>query len=295
MENKYFNGSDLLPQIDGIQKWLASYDLNALASRYGKYENYINMFYSSEPLTKEGKKNFDLLTLTHQELIEIASVKNSFAGERSQGFIDRLSKVITGPDHIEGRVASESRNYLYELLVASRCKNEGFIMDFDKPTDVIAIQNGRFVFIECKRITSIRGFEEAFKKAGDQLRAEIRKPTYPQFMTRGFIFIDVLPYLLDKIPKFELEDELQARYFSKYIMKNFEHEAKRHIGKYLERYADVSMGLCITAAIPFWLKDLTSLRIDEMSVVIPESITDQDAHESEYLIRKLNGKLLPVV
>ncbi|EPJ1915252.1 hypothetical protein ACTE7C_003486, partial [Vibrio cholerae] len=293
---KLFNGIDVISQINEIKTWLASYGLNALASRYGRYVDYIDSFYNVEnPLTDEGKKNFDLMTLSQQELIEIASIKHAFGTEKSKGFVDRLQKIVKGSDHLVDREPCESRNYMYELLVAARLKNRGFIIDFDSETDVIAIGYGRVIFIECKRVTSIRGFESNFKKAGDQLKRERAITKYPQFMIRGFIFIDVLPYISEHIPKFEVDNHLQARALSTKIINDFKEETKRHINRYIERYASVSLGVCITATIPIWLSDLTLLRVDEMAVVLPVNIDDRDAQEASLILNSFINSLDPGV
>lgn len=286
----------MISQISDVQEWLISYGFNALASRYGRYVDYIDSFYNADnPLSDEGRRKFDLLTLSQQELIEIVCVKNSFSTEKSKGFIERLEKIITGPDHLDNFEASDSRNYMYELLVAARLKNSGFIIDFDSNTDVIAIGHGRVLFIECKRITSIRGFEANFKKAGHQLERELKITKYPHFMIRGFIFIDVAPYISKDIPKFEVDHELQARVLSQKIINEFKIEAKRHINKYIERYVHVSHGVCITATIPIWLSDLTLLRIDEMAVVLPVSLDENNAKEAAFILDELMKNLDPGV
>ena len=291
---KYFNCEEVICQIGYIQQWLQSYGLNALASRYGRYVEYIDSFYSvDDPLSENGKENFDLLTLSHQELIEIASIKHAFENEKSAGFVKRLIKVVSGSDHLADKEACESRNFLYELLVAAHLKNQGFIIDFDKDTDVVAVGHGRVLFIECKRSTSIRGFEQNIKKAGIQLIRERENTKYPLFMIRGLIFMDVLPYVSEKVPKFEVDNQIQAQVLSRKIIDDFKYEVKRHIDKYIDRYKNVSLGVCVTASIPVWLSDITLLRIDEMSAVLPLDIDERDANEAIMILNLFKGSLNP--
>ena len=61
-------------------------------------------------------------------------------------------------------------------------------------------------------------------------------------MIRGFIAIDVLPYVLNDIPKFEIDNEKWKLAFVPIVMERFKQDASRHINKYISRYENVSAG-----------------------------------------------------
>lgn len=289
-----FSGESILSQVPDVNHWLASHGLNSTTSRYSRYIYYIDAFFESkDPTSSDGRDKFDLLTKSYAEIIEIVSVKKAFEHERSPGFIERLSKVVSGVDHVGIKEPSEPRNFLYELLMAARLKNAGFIIDFDQGTDVVAYGFGRAIFVECKRTTSIRGFESNFIKGGKQLERKFKSTKLPHFMIRGFIAIDVLPYVLNDIPKFEIDNEMEARICARIVMERFKQDASRHINKYISRYENVSAGVVIMAMIPVWLRDVILLHVNEIAHVIPPSTNTEDVGEVIFLAEKLSYPLLP--
>ena len=78
-----------------------------------------------------------------------------------------------------------SQGIFYELLYGCLAKNAGFIIDFDQGTDVVVYGFGRAIFVECKRTTSIRGFESNFIKGGKQLERKFKSTETSPFYDSG--------------------------------------------------------------------------------------------------------------
>ena len=198
---KEFAGEPILKEMSCVLEWLKGKGLNALNSRYSRYEKDIDQFFScDDPTSADGRAKFDKLTNSYIECLNIVLIYRAFRDEASQGFVDRLSKVANGQDHPDASSAGSSRDYLFELLIAARMSMAGYKIDFNKFTDVIAENDEFLIFGECKRLSSEKKFEENFKTAGKQIAAQAEG--VPQ-RVYGLVFLDVSS-CLDGIPKTEL-------------------------------------------------------------------------------------------
>lgn len=285
-----FLSGDMLKQFQEAIEWLQEHKLNAVASRYGRYLDYIDSFYSAEdPTNADGREKFELLTKSLQECLELVLVKNTFHDEKSSGFKSTLSKVVSGDDHLEHAQASEPRNFMFELLVAARFKQAGYTIDFDSNTDIIARKNEQTFYIECKRIVSERGYEANLKKAYEQLQK--RMPPKKSDSTLGLIFVDILPFVSKHIPKFEVECLQVAGMLTNNIMNDYKKKISRHTGKRLEKERKYCQAVCLTASFPVWLGDGTLYRYDQLSATLPEKLTNKVSDNVVNVLKNIQNTL----
>lgn len=172
MSYELTHSSYFMNKLDEVLAWLESKGLRAHLSRYSKYKSYIDDFYKNgDPNDlSDLEQKFKKLNDAVQECIQIVQVYDTFKNEKSDGFEDRLKKIVAGADFYNPEnKADQPRDFLYELLVASWFKKWGYDIDFDKITDVVATKNSITVYVECKRIKSINGLEGNFRKACKQL------------------------------------------------------------------------------------------------------------------------------
>lgn len=273
MHKKKFAGEPILKEMSRVLEWLKEKGLNALISRYSRYEKDIDQFFSCDaPTSTDGRAKFDKLTNSYIECLNIVLIHRAFRDEASQGFVDRLSKVADGQDHPDASSAGSSRDYLFELLIAARMSLSGYRIDFNKVTDVVAENDDFLIFGECKRLSSEKKFEENFKKAGKQIAAHAEG--MPQ-RVYGLVFLDVSS-CLDDIPKTELPNAEVAQWVIHNSLEAFVKRNASKIEQLTERFSGVSLGVCLIGQVPVWTQDGTIYPATSIRVVAPQSLSDDD-------------------
>lgn len=291
-ELKIFASELILNEMPCVLEWLKKKGLNALNSRYSRYEKDIDLFFScAGPSSEDGRAKFDKLTNSYIECLNIVLIYRAFRDEASQGFVDRLSKVIDGQDHPDASSAGSSRNYLFELLIAARMSLSGYKIDFNKVTDVIAENHEFLIFGECKRLSSEKKFEENVKDAGKQIAVQAEGA--PQ-RVYGLIFLDVSS-CLDGIPKTELPCIEVAQQAIHESVEAFVARNSSRIERLTERFSGVSLGVCLIGQAPLWTKDGTFHMATRTRVVVPLSLADEDFDSLNKIMGRFSGSMLSLV
>ena len=289
---KEFAGEPILREIPLVLEWLKEKGLNALNSRYSRYEKDINQFFScSDPASADGRAKFYKLTNSYIECLNIVLIHRAFQDEVSQGFVDRLSKVTDGQDHPNASSAGSSRDFLFELLIAARMSLAGYKIDFDKVTDVVAENNEFLIFGECKRLSSEKKFEENFKKAGKQITTQavgISKRVY------GLVFLDVSS-CLDDLPKMELPNAKVAEWAIHESLEAFVARNASKIEQLAERFSEVSLGVCLIGMAPIWTQDGTLYMASKTRAIAPPSLSIDDFNTLKKILERFSSSMLSLV
>nr|WP_294350893.1 phage exclusion protein Lit family protein [Providencia sp.] len=289
---KYFAGEPILKEMSHVLEWLKRKGLNALNSRYSRYEKDVDQFFScDDPTAIDGRAKFDKLTNSYIECLNIVLIHRAFRDEASQGFVNRLSKIIDGQDHPDASSAGSSRDYLFELLIAARMSLSGYKIDFNKITDVVAENDEFLVFGECKRLSSEKKFEENFKKAGKQIISQAKG--IPQ-RVYGLVFLDVSS-CLSNIPKMELSNAEAAQKVINESLEAFEARNESKIEQLTERFAEASLGVCIMGQAPIWTEDGTLYMAVKTRVIAPKSLSDEDFSSLKIILSGFSSSMLSLV
>lgn len=239
-------------EIDDIIKWLDSYGLRAGVSRYSRYKEYIAAFQLQAESEEERKKILlpsdleDRYVKSDSALKEIAQIKfvyMAFKNEKSEGFIERIRKVVSGKDFYTGEEGDQARDFLYELVVASWYKNAGYEIDFDyaKKTDVVAKGNNN-LYIECKRLKSTNGFEKNYRKACKQLMQVQRGDN-----EISLVYVDVYNCISSIVPRYEYKNIAHIKDTVDRAMKSgFEKDNLTIINRLLNEYKENVDGIVFT-------------------------------------------------
>lgn len=247
-----------------VLEWLSSFGFKALSTRYSRYVKYIESFFDSERADSEdGRAKFDALTKSYKECIEIVIIKTVFFDERSDKFKSKLKEIIKGKDHLDSDSACGARDYLFELIVAAKFSKAGYSIDWNGLTDVVASKSDVKVFIECKRITSEKRFEENFNKAGKQLKREMGKEKSAK---SGLIFIDVSNCIAKDTPNHEVSNPQVAKWVVGDAISQFINRNSYHIESLNKKYARQSLGVCLTGQAGIWTEDLTHYLVSKTDV-----------------------------
>ncbi|WP_379195567.1 hypothetical protein [Paenibacillus sp. GCM10012306] len=275
---------EYLNRMPSVLKWFGIKDINYKSSRYSRYMNYINDFMAS------GNKNFksDAFLKANeafQECIQIVDIFEAFKHETSDGFNERLEKVVKGQDFFDITSKNDSsRDFLYELTVAVNLKNRGYKIDFNQNTDVIATKGNDTFLIECKRLRSLNGLEENYKKAGKQLNEVTNTDN-----KYGLIFIDIYNCISKKITlngyktEFEMNDAINA-------LTNEFYKANIHKIEILnDRFRYNSLGVCFTAFKNLWLSNETPYYFKKINVKASQYILDENYSKLEEVMSILKN------
>lgn len=256
---QYGHSNDIMNEIPNVINWLKSKDLPAHISRYSKYKRYIDDFYAVEDRDNPSEEKFKKLNWAFHELFEIVQIYKCFSDQNSNNFNERLEKVVSGQDMMPDTLTAKndnSRDFLYELLIASEFYKRGFNICFNNDADIVAIRGLDVIMAECKRLSSNNSLERNIKKAGEQLNRRERKDTI------GLIFIDITSCILDKIPIFEYHSDAEIISRVRTAMDYYQKENQKVLEHLSSKYLESAFGICLTFRRTLWLGRGEYLRVN---------------------------------
>lgn len=284
MANADVSETALLEELPNIIAWLSGLGLPSTNSRYARYERIIDEFYKAPPHARVdgGQQAFRHLSLSYRECIDMYVVYTSFKHLRDAGLIERLSKAVTGADVPEVDEVGQSRDFVFELLVAARFHQAGYTIDFGQKTDVVARRDGITVRVECKRITSEKKLRERVNKAASQLA---EAPAIKGEKVIGLIYVDVSGCIVEKV-KVEVATRQQAADELNKALRAFLIENMMEVEALNTKHLDLSHGTCLTATLPIWTHDFTMHAVSGTEVRAAEVLSEERFDE---LRRALEG------
>lgn len=254
---KNIEANNVLLLMPKVIDWMKSYGLRALNTRYTRYVNYIDEFFDMDRdmlFTESGKKRFDVMSKAMSECHNIVIIYSVFKDEKSAGFKERLSKVITDPDLLEHNQESTARNFLFELLTAAYFSVNGYDVNFDSNSDVLAMKNDLTFYIECKKMISSRKLLEKIKRAGKKLEKDVPENDG----NYGLIFVDISNLIWNDIPKCEVESFLHVDGYLKSAINNlFTPVLRSEVENLNERFKYKSLGICFIGGAAIWTQDVS--------------------------------------
>ena len=125
-----------------------------------------------------------------REVHELMWILKGLKKHLPKGVEEKLKQVVGGRDFAALDKDSSSRNTQFELRIASYFCQAGYSVDMSKQTDIVATQDQRTYFVECKRVTSPGALNRRLKEAETQLKTRLKRIS---LITRefGVIAIDV--------------------------------------------------------------------------------------------------------
>lgn len=276
----------VLEAMPNVMVWLKKNGIDAPKVRYARYIDHIGKFFSGgDKFTQEKLEEFNVATECYKEISNIYYIFKSFQNEEQQGFIDRLKKTVAGQDLPEAGSAGPSRNFLFELSVASMFSNAGYCIDFNSQTDVIARSENYEIYIECKKLSSDKKLEDNFKAAGKQLEREIGNSGGK---VRGIIFIDVTT-CLEGLPRHELPSTEIASYFVSDCAKNFVRKHSKKINDNNDRFIKHSLGVCLISQVPVWIDKPAFFLVRDKQIIVSRKIKNRYFRDINKIGSSLNN------
>ncbi len=279
--------SYFMNKLDEVMTWIRNININVDISRYSRYKAYIDDFYAPKNLENykktgsldEMEVRFKKLNEAAQECFHLVQIYDAFKDENSNGLRERLRKVIAGSDFFDSNKSADSaRDFLYEVLVGSWFKSKwGYNIDFDNLTDVVASKRNIVVYIECKRIKSIKTLEQNLKKACKQLSLVHDTPTNTN---KKLVFIDVYNCISDKLPDYEYATIAEMKIKVDDVLKNdFFKQKEALIEDILTSNLQHTMGVAFTTVRCLWLSNVTPQLYQNYKVRTSSKISDKSFKE----------------
>ncbi|MCA0901467.1 hypothetical protein [Microbulbifer agarilyticus] len=199
---------DLISMYEVVCDWFDKLGFSYTRNRYGIYKKYLHDFQSmvsnkSFPKDREGLINFKRgFDNAYVEVHEIIRAYNGLKSIDSKEFHDQIKKVASGHEFRANSENDQARDFLFELTTASRFVKAGYRVSLTGICDIVVdLASGGMLFVECKRIKSIKKIGVNVKKANKQIAKRINFARTSK--VKGLVAInvtDLLPQTKDLLP-----------------------------------------------------------------------------------------------
>jgi hypothetical protein len=187
------NTNKIYDKYNDAIEWLERLGLPAKNSRFGNYkkifDNYSSKVKSSIEITSF-KSDLNPFLNAHLEISEIIRIYDTLSDRDHSEFAEQLKKITSGQVYRDSLNHDESRDFSFELAMAARFINGGYEVQLNDLADIVVIKEGNpKIFVECKRVTSLKRVKANVKKANEQLKK--RMADDKSKLCRGLVALNV--------------------------------------------------------------------------------------------------------
>ena len=206
-------------QYSAAMRWMAGLGIKLSPGRTSHYEKVVGRWKDAykTATADEGRKIFPDFVSSMFEVFDFVSIYKAFEGvpaHRLTSVIEKLQKGVNGPINAADETpdSTAARNFLFEASVAARAHrpNRGIQAILDARSDTGISLNGKKIWVECKRVTTVDKIESNARKASSQLETILSGEV--GYGHRGIVALDVSKILNrgDQIFVTQNDDELLA-------------------------------------------------------------------------------------
>jgi len=174
------------------------------STRMGDYERLLKTFVNpgaKDPTDRDLIDDFYNFMQAATEACQITRLWNTFKDGQHKGLKDRIKHVMSGKSiraeaikkNKKGQNDDPARDFAFELNIASRFIKGGYEVDLTNNCDVVVTIGKDKLYVECKRLKSMKKLASRINEASSQIDTRIganRKNKY------GMIALDVTDVLL---------------------------------------------------------------------------------------------------
>lgn len=185
-------------QYSAAMKWMAGLGIKLSLGRTAHYEKILRHWKNvyKTATANEGQQIFPDFVSSIFEVSDFVRIYKAFKDVPAQqltSIIEKLQKGVNGPINAADETADSTaaRNFLFEVAVAAMVHrpNEGIEAILDARSDTGISLNGKKIWVECKRVTTIGRIESNARKASSQLEMVLEGEVGSGH--RGIVALDV--------------------------------------------------------------------------------------------------------
>ncbi|EOG7627175.1 hypothetical protein ACLINQ_004339 [Vibrio parahaemolyticus] len=208
-------------------EWISSFGVPYQKTRFGAYEKDLEEFLKGGG-PKDAKESVTVFMNAHKEAAELVRIMNVYKSFDADEILEPIKKMTSGQRFRNATTKDQSRDFAFELGVASRFIKAGYTVDLRGISDLVVDIDGTRLYVECKRMKSFKQLGKRVQEANKQIRT--RLSTDRSSKSRGMIALNVTDIVMENdtpiiFPK--IEDYQQA---SAYTLKNFVMSNKEILG-----------------------------------------------------------------
>ena len=209
----------IFEQYSAAMSWMEGLGVRLNSGRTSNYARVIQHWTDAYKTAsaEEGRQIFPDFVSSMFEVFDFVGIHKAFGSVPVHELalvIQKLQKAVNGPIDAadESPDSTAARNFLFEVAVAAKahCPDRGVAAILDAKSDTGIRLDGRKLWIECKRVTSLEKIESNARKASSQLERVLAAETGAGH--RGIVALDISKILNrgDKIYVTRDDDELLA-------------------------------------------------------------------------------------
>lgn len=209
----------VLEQYSAAMRWMAGLGIKLNPGRTSHYEKIVGHWKDAykTATADEGRQIFPDFVSSMFEVFDFVSIYKAFKDvpvHQLTSVIEKLQKGVNGPINAADETADSTaaRNFLFEAAVAAKAHrpDNGIEAILDAMSDTGISLNGKKIWVECKRVTTIDRIEGNARKASSQLETVLAGEVGSGH--RGIVALDVSKILNrgDKIFVTRNDSELLA-------------------------------------------------------------------------------------
>lgn len=168
----------ILEQYSAAMRWMQGLGISVSPGRTSHYQRVIQHWTAAYKTAsaEEGKQIFPDFVSSMFEVFDFVSIHSAFSDVpvgQLKSVVQRLQVAVNGPIDAADETpnSTAARNFLFELALAAKVHRpeRGAEAILDAKSDTGISLNGKKLWVECKRVTTLQKLESNARKASSQL------------------------------------------------------------------------------------------------------------------------------
>lgn len=185
-------------QYSAAMKWMEGLGIKLSPGRTSYYEKVLGYWKDAykTATADEGRQIFPDFVSSMFEVFDFVNIHKAFIGapaDQLTSIVQKLQKGVNGPINVadETPESTAARNFLFEASVAAKAHRPGKGIEaiLDARSDTGTRVNGRKLWVECKRVTTVEKIGNNARKASSQLESIVAAEVGSGH--RGIVAMDV--------------------------------------------------------------------------------------------------------
>ncbi|MDQ2166432.1 MULTISPECIES: hypothetical protein [Vibrio] len=216
-------------------EWISSFGVPYQKTRFGAYEKDLEEFLKGGG-PKDAKESVTVFMNAHKEAAELVRIMNVYKSFDADEILEPIKKMTSGQRFRNATTKDQSRDFAFELGVASRFIKAGYTVDLRGISDLVVDIDGTRLYVECKRMKSFKQLGKRVQEANKQIRT--RLSTDRSSKSRGMIALNVTDIVMENdtpiiFPKIEDYQQASAYTLKSFVMSNKDTLGNKRVNKCL--------------------------------------------------------------